>query len=290
MAGALDVLNVARSQIGFVEGDAEETPYAMWYGIPNQAYCAMSVSWCFAQVGLSHLVAAQTIKGFSYCPAGLEWFQRQGCVVNKYQGQPGDLVFFDWNSDGVADHVGYIENSSSDGLTTIEFNTGNPNDHTNPKTGCYRVHRPYMFVMAIVRPKYATTIAPAKPVSTGKKATAGVAAAGTLATGGTAMLHSTTAPQTTTTTAPTVFIAPPFPISKTAFNVGQKNNYVLTIEKGLAKAGLLPAHYVDGHQTTTSLAALAKWEKKKGIVVPHQIVGKQVTIPQLVYDTLKATL
>ena len=58
MATALDVLNVARSQIGFKTLGNDESPYGDWYGIPNAPYCAMGVSWTFAQVGLSHLIAA----------------------------------------------------------------------------------------------------------------------------------------------------------------------------------------------------------------------------------------
>jgi hypothetical protein len=281
MAGAIDVLNVARSQIGFVEGAQEETPYSIWYGIPGAAYCAMSVSWCFAQVGLSPLVAASTPKGFSYCPAGLAWFQRQGCVVNKYEGKPGDLVFYCWDNSGVAEHIEIIENASADGITAIGFNTGNPADPSSTKTGCYRVHRPYMFVMAVVRPKYPTVVVTPK-TSTGKKATAGVAAAGTLATGGAAALHTGATTATTATTSPTVFIAPPYPISKTAFNVGQKNGAVLTIEKALFKAGLLPAQYETGIMNTQTQTALKKWEKEKGI--------SATGVPQLVYDTLKASL
>jgi len=92
MATALDVLNVARTQIGFHEGAQNENPYGIWYGVPNAPYCAMGISWCFAQVGLSHLIAAQTPKGFSFNPAALHWFQMQGLVVNKMLMQPGDLV------------------------------------------------------------------------------------------------------------------------------------------------------------------------------------------------------
>jgi CHAP domain/Putative peptidoglycan binding domain len=280
MAGAIDVLNVARSQIGFVEGNAEETPYAIWYGIPNAPYCAMSVSWCFAQVGLSSLVAAQTPKGFSYCPAGLAWFQRQGCVVGKYAGQPGDLVFYDWNSDGQPDHIEILEAASADGITTIGFNTGNPNDPTNPKTGCYRVHRPYMFVMAVVRPKYPTVVKPVSPTaSNSKKATAAVATGATAIAGGTAAIHN----QITTPVKPqTVFVAPPFPITPKSFNLGQTNDAVMAVEKALAKAGLLPSQYVTGTMNTQTETALKKWEKSKGI--------SATGIPQIVYDTLKASL
>jgi len=283
MSTALDVLNVARSQLGFHAGAQDENPYGDWYGIKNAPYCAMGVSWCFAQVGLSYLVAAQTPKGFAYNPAALPWFQRQGLVVNKYSGQPGDLVFFDWNSDGTVDHVEIIENASPDGITTIGFNTGNPNDSVH-ESGCWRVHRPYLFIAAIVRPKYPIPLKPVSKGITSKKATAVVGGTGTVIAGATGAFHGgllTTTP-TATTPAKTVFVAPPFPISKTAFNLGQKNDAVMTVEKALLKAGLLPAQYVTGIMNTQTQTALTKYEAKQGI--------KATGVPQIIYDELKGTL
>jgi hypothetical protein len=283
MSTALDVLNVARSQLGFHAGAQDENPYGDWYGIKNAPYCAMGVSWCFAQVGLSHLIAAQTPKGFAYNPAALPWFQRQGLVVNKYSAQPGDLVFFDWNSDGVVDHVEIIENASPDGITTIGFNTGNPNDSVH-ESGCWRVHRPYLFIAAIVRPKYPVPLKPVSKGVTSKKATAVVGGTGTVIAGATGAFHGgllTTTP-TATTPAKTVFVAPPFPVSKTAFNLGQKNDAVMTVEKALLKAGLLPAQYVTGIMNTQTQTALTKYEAKQGI--------KATGVPQIIYDELKGTL
>lgn len=284
MATALDVLNVARSQIGFHAGAQDENPYGDWYGIKNAPYCAMGLSWCFAQVGLSNLIAAQTPKGFSYNPAALPWFQRQGLVVNKYQSQPGDIVFFDWNSDGVVDHVELIENSSPDGLTTIGFNCGNPNDSIH-ESGCFRVHRPYFFVSAIVRPRYPIALKPVSSGITSKKATAAVAGTGTAIAGVTGAIHGgllTTTP-TATTKSTTVFIAPPFPTSPTAFNLGQNSDAVMTVEKALFKAGLLPANYVTGIMNTQTQSALVKYEAKQGI----KVTG---TLPQIIYDELKGSL
>jgi len=284
MATALDVLNVARSQIGFHAGAQDENPYGDWYGIKNAPYCAMGLSWCFAQVGLSNLIAAQTPKGFSYNPAALPWFQRQGLVVNKYQSQPGDIVFFDWNSDGVVDHVELIENSSPDGLTTIGFNCGNPNDSIH-ESGCFRVHRPYFFVSAIVRPRYPIALKPVSSGITSKKATAAVAGTGTAVAGVTGAIHGgllTTTP-TATTKSTTVFIAPPFPTSPTAFNLGQNSDAVMTVEKALFKAGLLPANYVTGIMNTQTQSALVKYEAKQGI----KVTG---TLPQIIYDELKGSL
>ena len=284
MATAIDVLNVARSQLGFHEGANNENPYGDWYGVRDAPYCAMGVSWCFAQVGLSHLVAAQTPKGFAYNPAALPWFQRQGLVVNKYQAQPGDLVFFDWNSDGTVDHVEIIENASPDGITTIGFNTGNPNDAVHQE-GCWRVHRPYLFISAIVRPKYPIPLKPVSQGVTGKKATAVVGGTGTVIAGATGAFHggllTTTPSQNVKST--TVFVAPPFPVSKTAFNLGQKNDAVMTVEKALFKAHLLPSQYVTGIMNSYAQAALVKYEANLGL----KATG---ALPQIIYDQMKGTL
>jgi hypothetical protein len=288
MATALDVLNVARSQIGFVEGPMNENPYGIWYGVPNASYCAMGISWCFAQVGLSHLVAAQTPKGFAYCPAGLNWFQRQGLVVNKYQAKPGDLVFFSWGT-GVAEHIEIVEAASADGLTTIGFNTTDKNTKESANGGgCYREHRPYLYVMAIVRPKYPVPIAPISKGVTSKKATAGVAATGTAVVGTVAAMHGSTGVATNTTptptSSPTAFYAPPFPITTNSFAVGQTNDAVLTIQKALVKKGLLLNRYATGTMNSQTQSALVIFDKKAGIIV------KAGAVPQIVYDTLKGSL
>jgi len=282
MSTGLDVLNVARSQIGFHAGAEEENPYGIWYGIPNAPYCAMGVSWCFAQVGLSNLIAAQTPKGFAYNPAALPWFQRQGLVVNKYQGQPGDLVFYDWNSDGVVDHVEILEAASPDGITTIGFNTGNPNDSIH-ESGCFRVHRPYLFIAAIVRPQYPVALKPASKGMASKKATAVVGGTGTAIAGATGMIHNGMTSTPTPTKTPTVFIAPPFPADPTAFNLGQKSDAVVAVEKALLKAGLLPTQYVTGIMNTQTQSALIKYEAKQGI----KVTG---ALPQIIYDELKGLL
>ena len=288
MATAQDVLNVARSQIGFIEGPINENPYGIWYGIPNASYCAMGISWCFAQVGLSSLVAAQTPKGFAYCPAGLNWFQRQGLVVNKYQAQPGDLVFFSWGT-GVAEHVEIVEAASADGLTTIGFNTGDQNTRAAANGGgCYREHRPYLYVMAIVRPRYPVPLKPVSKGVTSKKATAGVAATGTAAAATAAALHGTAATTSSAkvvpTPTPTAFYAPPFPTTSKSFALGQTNDAVLTVQKALVKKGLLVAKYATGTMNTQTQAALAIFDKKAGIIV------KAGAVPQIVYDTLKGSL
>ena len=75
----------------------------------------------------------------------------------------------------------------------------------------------------------------------------------------------------------------PFPTSPTAFNLGQNNDAVMTVEKALFKAGLLPANYVTGIMNTQTQSALVKYEAKQGI----KVTG---TLPQIIYDELKGSL
>jgi CHAP domain len=264
MTAGVDIVNIARTQLGFVEGPNNENPYGTWYGIPNESYCAMGISWCFAQANASHLVAAQTPKGFSYCPAGLTWFQKNKRIVDKYSGLPGDIVFFSWNGNGVADHVEIIEAASKDGLTTVGFNTG-PESYSGNQSngdGVYRRHRPYLYVLAIARPDYAGSSKPASSTATSKKVAAGVAGTATALTGGTAAIHSATTNTTNPapTKPPTVIVAPPFP-GTSAFKVGSKGKAELVVAKALANAGLMPASLVSDTFTQEDAVLVPVYQK-----------------------------
>ena len=56
------VIDAAQNEVGYQETGNNDTKYGKWYGLNNQPWCAMFVSWCFAQADLSQLVAAQTKK------------------------------------------------------------------------------------------------------------------------------------------------------------------------------------------------------------------------------------
>ena len=262
MSSGLDIVNIARTQIGFIEGPNNENPYGTWYGIPNESYCAMGVSWVFKEAGLSSLVAAQTPNGFAYCPAGLTWFQKKGRVVDKYDGQPGDLVFYSWSGNGVADHVEIIEAASRDGLTCIGFNTGPDKSTGNPANGdgVFRVHRPYLYVLAIVRPEYPGAVKPAtSKAATSKTLATGVA--GVTALGGAGAVGVTHKSTPAVTKPTTVLVAPPFP-GTAAFKVGAKGNAELIVARALANAGLLPINLVSNVLTAEEIALIPVYQSK----------------------------
>jgi len=261
MTAGVDIVNIAQKQTGFYGGTTDANPYGAWYGIPNEPWCAMFVSWCFAQANASHLVAAQTPKGFSYCPAGLTWFQKGKQVVDKYSALPGDIVFFSWAGNGQADHVEIVVAASKDGITTIGGNTG-PEHMTDASQydghGVYLRHRAYLYVLAIVRPDYEGSSKPDTNNVQKKTVAAGVAGATALAGGGAAAVHNT---PTTPVTKPTVLVAPPFP-GTSAFKSGYKNQAAMIVETALSKAGLLPSNLVTGTLSAEDLALVPVYQKK----------------------------
>lgn len=114
-----NIVMVALSQLGNVGGQ----PYWSWYGFSSRVeWCACFVSWCGEQAGL---IESGAMPKFSLCENGIAWFKSHG----KWQetgGIPsaGSLVFFDWNGDGISDHVGIVEKYEGGIIYTVEGNTG----------------------------------------------------------------------------------------------------------------------------------------------------------------------
>ena len=118
--GCDDIVAVALSQVGNVGGQ----PYWSWYGFSSRvAWCACFVSWCADQCGY---IEAGTFTKFSYCDAGIAWFKSRGQWQTRgYCPSPGDIIFFDWNNNGVSDHVGIVESCDGYYVYTVEGNANN---------------------------------------------------------------------------------------------------------------------------------------------------------------------
>lgn len=148
------VIAIAQSQIGYKEGANNKTMYGEWFGLDNQPWCAMFVSWVFNQAGESKNVCASTRKGFASCDAGLKWFTRRNKLVPVGQAKAGDIVFFQFDNDAEPDHVGIVlKNNGKNSLVCIEGNTS-PNNKGSQSNGggVYRKKRSYATVMAVARP------------------------------------------------------------------------------------------------------------------------------------------
>ena len=118
--GGQALVEVARSQLGNVGGE----PYWSWYGFPERVeWCACFVSWCADQCGL---IESGVVPKFSYCDDGIAWFQSQGRWKGRTEiPQSGDMIFFDWDHDGHANHVGIVEFCEDGVVYTIEGNSSN---------------------------------------------------------------------------------------------------------------------------------------------------------------------
>jgi len=148
------VIDAAKNELNYQETGNNDTKYGKWYGLNNQPWCAMFVSWCFKEANLSHLIAAQTKKGFASCDAGLKWFAKRGKIVPVGQARAGDIVFFQFDADAQADHVGIVvKNDGKKYLWCIEGNTsGNSRGSQSNGDGVYTKKRPYSLVMGVARP------------------------------------------------------------------------------------------------------------------------------------------
>ena len=144
-----DLVNVARSQLGYHEGDSIEdlngtgsgsgnySEYGYWFGTQVKgntyghyyAWCAMFVSWCARQAGIPTSVisnAAYAHADGSNSSGGYSYFHVDYKSPTEYTPQEGDLIFFDKASQaGEWDHVGIVIGVSNGQVYTIEGNASN---------------------------------------------------------------------------------------------------------------------------------------------------------------------
>ena len=115
--GNPELVELAKRQVGNVGGQ----PYWSWYGFNSRVeWCACFVSWCYGQMGLSE-------PRFAACQSqGIPWFQSHGqWGARGYDNlAPGDAIFFDWDLDGSADHVGIVIGTDGSRVYTVEGNSG----------------------------------------------------------------------------------------------------------------------------------------------------------------------
>lgn len=167
MSGTVsDLLKVARGEIGYSRWTDPKagTKYGRWYaeltkssyfGTSGVPYCAMYVSWCLKQAGV-------TCKGFpgASCGAILAAAKAAKKTVSKASAKAGDIVMFSWDGDSSPEHVGIIETVHSTYFTTIEGNTSSGSSGSQSNGGgVYRRTRSKSVVCAVIRPDFKTATA-----------------------------------------------------------------------------------------------------------------------------------
>ena len=93
-----EIVAVALSQVGNIGGQ----PYWSWYGFDRRVdWCACFVSWCAEQCGYLEI---GVIPRFAGCIQGSNWFKSRGLWQDgSYEPRPGNIIFFDWEGDGLPD-------------------------------------------------------------------------------------------------------------------------------------------------------------------------------------------
>lgn len=113
-----DVLRIAETQLGYHESirnyivleDGETihgyTRYGDWYGDHYGDWCAMFVSFCLYYAGVD------TMPLEAYCPYWVDALSDPELDLYRpagaYEPKPGDLIFFDYERDGISDHVAFV--------------------------------------------------------------------------------------------------------------------------------------------------------------------------------------
>lgn len=122
MATSSDILRIARKELGTTSGkkywDAYFKGSTKFVNGNATPFCACFTSWVMSQAGIK-------VPGLpaAYCPYICRDGVNKGKSVQKTKAQPGDIVLFDWDGDGLSDHVGIVESNQGSYLQTIEGNT-----------------------------------------------------------------------------------------------------------------------------------------------------------------------
>ena len=126
------LLRIAKSQLNTKEGPNNDNPYGIWYGNPNDEWCAQFASWCASQVGslntnpdnsnlgvpknqsTSRFIADyKKMNRYAY---GYHYTSKE----NVYKPKAGDFIFFSWGHTGIVVAFDEITNT----VYTIEGNAG----------------------------------------------------------------------------------------------------------------------------------------------------------------------
>ena len=170
MATGNDLLRVASKYLGYnrfddpkpgtIFGRAFAELHGEAYAASGVPYCDMLVTFCLREIGITNFDSA-------YVPGRIATARARGWLVKREDALPGDLVCFDWDGDGVADHIGIVEIKYSWSYQTIEGNTsGSWRGSQSNGGGVYRRVRSFDTVIAVIRPPYTGASRPVVPAGT----------------------------------------------------------------------------------------------------------------------------
>lgn len=151
MKSNTEQLAIAKKYVGY--GGSK---FRKFCGLPSgSAWCDAYVTTIFAEAGNASLFCNGTKQ--TYCPTTIKWCLKNLASIPPYLALPSDITFFDWELNGVPNHIGFIrERKNCDEVYTIEGNTNG--GIVAQKT------RPVKYIQGIYRPHFPAKFDASKPL------------------------------------------------------------------------------------------------------------------------------
>lgn len=156
MTVAEKIVGMAQKEIGVTElpAGSNKVKYNTWfYGreVSGSSYpwCCAFVCWVFNEAGCLSL-----LRKTGGCTTLMNWFKGKGRLIPAKEARPGDIVFYQFDKDSYADHVGIVEKRTSAGVVAIEGNTSVTSNDNGGKV--MRRNRKWGVIMAVARPDWSS--------------------------------------------------------------------------------------------------------------------------------------
>ena len=113
------LLAIAKKQLG--NGGSK---YRSYVGAGGN-YCNMFVYWLYNANGCASLFPLPKTNYYrTYCPDSIKWCRKNLAEIPPYLAMACDIIYMDWEPNGVPNHIGIVENKISTAkIATIEGNT-----------------------------------------------------------------------------------------------------------------------------------------------------------------------
>ena len=119
--------------------------FRKYCGLPSgAAWCDAFVTYIFHHTGNASLFCSG--KKQTYCPTTIKLLQKSMAQIPLYLALPSDIILFDWERNGVPNHIGFVRSKvSTETINTIEGNTDGGKVAQKTRAGKYvqGIYRPH---------------------------------------------------------------------------------------------------------------------------------------------------
>ena len=177
------LLEIAGKEVGYTEGAHGYSKYGEWAGDPYAQWCAEFLCWCVDQVDQQYgtELLRKVYPMYSGSNTGKNWYVEQGRYIVRwgnlenwgyqwlegedtflstgdYIPQPGDWVFFTWDSGTDTDHVALVEYCTQDEQGNIRIHVIEGNAPSSVARNVYDLTYTRILGYGTVHPAARTTM------------------------------------------------------------------------------------------------------------------------------------